>query len=42
MLVNRGDSSFIPKGDYVFQAGDRIVLIAKNANEKELDRLFAL
>jgi trk system potassium uptake protein TrkA len=40
MLVNRGGASFIPKGDYVFTAGDRIILIAKNKNEKEIERYF--
>jgi trk system potassium uptake protein TrkA len=40
MLVNRGESSFIPRGDYVFTRGDRIVLIAKNGGDPEIERLF--
>jgi trk system potassium uptake protein TrkA len=40
MLVNRGESSFIPRGDYVFTRGDHIVLIAKNGGDPEIERLF--
>jgi trk system potassium uptake protein TrkA len=40
MLVNRGDSSFIPRGDYVFKAGDRIILIAKYGSEAEIEKFF--
>jgi trk system potassium uptake protein TrkA len=40
MLVNREGLSFIPRGDYIFKGGDRIILIAKNGNETEIDRLF--
>jgi trk system potassium uptake protein TrkA len=40
MLVNRGAQSFIPRGDYVFTAGDRIILIAKNGSDAEIERLF--
>ncbi|MDR1948209.1 MAG: NAD-binding protein [Spirochaetaceae bacterium] len=40
MLVNRGGTSFIPRGDYVFKAGDRIVLITKNENDAEIERFF--
>jgi trk system potassium uptake protein TrkA len=40
MLVNRGERSFIPRGDYVFTRGDRIVLIAKNGGDPEIERLF--
>jgi trk system potassium uptake protein TrkA len=40
MLVNRGGTSFIPRGDYVFKGGDRIILIAKNGNEAEIERFF--
>jgi trk system potassium uptake protein TrkA len=40
MLVNRGDSSFIPRGDYVFKAGDRIILIAKYGSEGEIEKFF--
>jgi trk system potassium uptake protein TrkA len=40
MLVNRGESSFIPRGDYVFTRGDHIALIAKNGSDPEIERLF--
>jgi len=40
MLVNRGDNSFIPQGVYVFRAGDRVILLAKNGNEADLDKYF--
>ena len=40
MLVNRGDSSFIPRGDYVFKTGDRIILIAKYGSEAEIEKFF--
>ncbi|MDR2633601.1 MAG: NAD-binding protein [Treponema sp.] len=40
LLVNRGGNSFIPKGDYRFQVGDHIILIAKNGSEKEIEKLF--
>lgn len=40
MLVHRSGKAFIPKGDYVFTGGDRIVLIAKKGCELEIDKLF--
>jgi trk system potassium uptake protein TrkA len=40
MLVNREETSFIPRGDYVFSPGDRIILIAKNGSDPEIERLF--
>jgi trk system potassium uptake protein TrkA len=40
MLVSRGEDSFIPRGDYVFKGGDRLILIAKNGNDAELERFF--
>jgi trk system potassium uptake protein TrkA len=40
MLVNRGETSFIPQGDYIFKAGDKIILIVKNGNEVELEKYF--
>jgi trk system potassium uptake protein TrkA len=40
MLANRGDSSFIPRGDYIFKPGDRIILIAKYGSETELEKFF--
>jgi trk system potassium uptake protein TrkA len=41
MLASRDGKSFIPRGDYVFKAGDRIILIAKNGSEQEIDRFFS-
>jgi trk system potassium uptake protein TrkA len=40
MLVNRAGASFIPRGDYVFQAGDRIALNSKHGDEPEIERFF--
>ncbi|MDR2134036.1 MAG: NAD-binding protein [Treponema sp.] len=40
MLVNRGGHSFIPRGDYVFNSGDHIVLIAKTGSQAEIERHF--
>jgi trk system potassium uptake protein TrkA len=40
MLVNREEGAFIPRGDYVFKRGDRIVLIAKDSGNIEIERLF--
>jgi trk system potassium uptake protein TrkA len=40
MLVNREGDSFIPRGDYVFRTGDRIILIAKNGSEMEIEKFF--
>ena len=42
MLVNRGEESFIPQGDYVYKAGDKVVLIVKNGNEAELEKYFGM
>jgi trk system potassium uptake protein TrkA len=42
MLVNRGDISFIPKGDYVFNESDRIVLIAKAGSQAEIEKYFGM
>jgi trk system potassium uptake protein TrkA len=42
MLANREENSFIPRGDYVFKAGDRVILIAKNGSEKEIEKLFGV
>ncbi|MDR2176585.1 MAG: Trk system potassium transport protein TrkA [Treponema sp.] len=42
MLVNREGGAFIPRGDYVFRRGDRIVLIAKNSGEMEIERIFGV
>jgi trk system potassium uptake protein TrkA len=40
MLVNRSGASFIPRGDYVFKAGDRIALNSKHGDEAEIERFF--
>jgi Trk K+ transport system NAD-binding subunit len=40
MLVNRGGKSFIPKGDYAFSEGDRIVLITKAGSQAEIEKYF--
>ncbi len=40
MLVTRGTESFLPHGDYVFAAGDKIVLTVKKGGEDEAERLF--
>jgi trk system potassium uptake protein TrkA len=42
MLVNRGGNSFIPRGDYIFGQGDRIVLIAKTGSQSEVENFFGL
>jgi trk system potassium uptake protein TrkA len=38
--VNRRGKSFIPHGDYLFTSGDKIVLIASNGSEKEMEAFF--
>jgi len=40
ILVNRGETSFIPRGDYVFKKGDKVIFIVKNAKEAELEKFF--
>jgi trk system potassium uptake protein TrkA len=40
MLVNRKGSSFIPRGDYIFNRGDHIVLIAQTGSEMEIEKFF--
>ncbi len=40
MLVVRGEDSFIPKGDYVFQADDKVTLIVKDADIGEIEDFF--
>jgi trk system potassium uptake protein TrkA len=42
MLANRGGDSFIPRGDYVFKAGDQVIVIARHGSEKEIEKFFAL
>ena len=42
MLVARGETSFIPKGDYIFTAGDRIIIIVKKKSEKEIEQFFGV
>ncbi|MDR1308003.1 MAG: NAD-binding protein [Treponema sp.] len=41
MLVNREtEPDFIPRGNYVYTAGHRLILIAKNGTEGELEKIF--
>ncbi|MDR1929568.1 MAG: Trk system potassium transporter TrkA [Treponema sp.] len=40
MLVNRRGDSFIPRGDYVFTEGDRLVLITKAGSRTEIEKYF--
>ena len=42
LLVNREAASFIPQGDYFFKAADKIILIAKNGSEREIEKFFGL
>jgi Trk K+ transport system NAD-binding subunit len=35
-----GEDDFIPRGDYVYSAGHRILLIAKNGTEMEIKKTF--
>jgi trk system potassium uptake protein TrkA len=42
LLVNRGEESFIPKGDYVFKEGDRIVLTAGVGSQTEIEKYFSV
>jgi trk system potassium uptake protein TrkA len=40
MLVSRGKDSFIPCGDYTFKPGDKVIFIANNESNAELERFF--
>ncbi|MDR0474260.1 MAG: NAD-binding protein [Treponema sp.] len=40
MLVNRGEETFIPQGDYVFNHQDKVIIIAANGSEAEMERFF--
>jgi trk system potassium uptake protein TrkA len=41
MLVNRElEEDFIPRGDYVVTPGHRLILIARNGTEVELEKIF--
>lgn len=40
MLVTRAEGAFIPGGDCVFEAGDRVALIVKKGGEAEAERVF--
>jgi trk system potassium uptake protein TrkA len=42
MLAKRGGESFIPRGNYVFKAGDRVIIIARYGSEKEIEKFFAV
>lgn len=40
MLVVRKNESFIPKGDYVFKAHDKVTLIVKDGDSREIEKFF--
>jgi trk system potassium uptake protein TrkA len=40
LLVHRKEISFIPQGDYVFKSADKIIILAKNGNEAEIEKFF--
>jgi trk system potassium uptake protein TrkA len=40
LLVNRGETAFIPQGDYVFKPADKVIVIAKNGSEGEIEKIF--
>ncbi|MDR0399433.1 MAG: NAD-binding protein [Treponema sp.] len=42
MLAARGEDSFIPQGDYVFKAGDRVIIVAAQGSEREIEKFFAV
>ena len=42
MLVSREEESFIPRGDYVFSPGDKLVFMAKKESEAELEKYFGV
>ena len=42
MLVNRDEDSFIPRGDYIFKSGDKVILIVNKGSEAELERFFGV
>ncbi|MDR2522009.1 MAG: Trk system potassium transport protein TrkA [Spirochaetaceae bacterium] len=42
MLVQRDKKSYIPRGDYVFQNSDTIIIIAKNNQVKQIEQYFGV
>jgi trk system potassium uptake protein TrkA len=42
LLVNRGDTSFIPKGDYIFKPADKVIEKKKNGSEGEINKFFSV
>ena len=42
MLARRDGCSFIPRGDYVFNQGDRVVIIAKSGSQAEIEKYFGI
>ena len=42
LLVHRGENSFIPRGDYVFKEKDKVIFIAKNGSEDEIEKFFGI
>ncbi|MDR2864686.1 MAG: NAD-binding protein [Spirochaetaceae bacterium] len=42
MLVQRGKTSFLPRGDYIFKVGDKIVILTKKGGKKEIEKYFGV
>jgi trk system potassium uptake protein TrkA len=40
LLVNRGEASFIPRGDYVFKPADKVIMIAQNGSKGVIENFF--
>lgn len=40
MLVSRGESSFLPRGDYVMEGGDHLFIIIRKGSEEEIRGIF--
>ena len=42
LLVSREGTSFIPQGDYIFKSADKVIIIAKNGSEGEIEKFFGV
>jgi trk system potassium uptake protein TrkA len=40
ILVNRCGSSFIPKGEYIFKAEDKVSFLTKIGSEAKMEKIF--
>jgi trk system potassium uptake protein TrkA len=40
LVVRKSGESFIPRGNYIFQAQDKIILIVKDADVREIEKFF--